>query len=71
LRIIDSCFVKLQKVESEVGQCASPAIGRLLHQSERGYAVGADAAQLAVDLAKAAAVSGYFSVQSSPERVSS
>jgi len=42
--------VKVKQVKSEIGEVSASAVGDPLHDLERGHAIGADAAQLSVDI---------------------
>jgi hypothetical protein len=46
----DRRAVEFEKVEGELDERACPAIASLLHQCEGSYAVGADAAEFAIDI---------------------
>ena len=48
----DVLAIEFDEVEGEVDQAAVSGVGGLLHQLERGHAVGTDAAQLTVDVCR-------------------
>ena len=75
----DGFAIEVEEIEQEKDESIAVAGVRcILDQAERGGAVGANAAQLAVEIglpagsdATAAAIAGYLCVQSRPVRVSS
>jgi hypothetical protein len=42
----------MEKVKSEIGEVSAAAVGDLLHDLERGHAIGSDATQFSVDISR-------------------